>query len=203
MQQQTNWDFFWSFQCIIALKTLGKYWKLICSLGISSHEKVFIYLLSPHWDQIKLVELLKVSLRICQSTICQSSVLIKELKSLSCCKLSGRCQCTSMSNWYSGSGWCSLFPPEILRWKTIGSQWKHHAKFSLFCRILQGWSWCLVLIVLPGNLSYVVCHCSLSGYGTKVPTAQLPDQVPVVTFLIHLTLLNCVRYSELGRRRRL
>ena len=93
------------------------------------------------------------------------SSVIKELKILSC-RLDKVCQrCTSMSNWYSASGWSSLFPPGpslhplvkppivlagVLRWNSASS-----SRCSSCCRFLvgldlQGWSWCLNLTGLPG-----------------------------------------------------
>ena len=82
---------------------------------------------------------------------------------------------TSMSNWYSASGRCSLLPPGIPGKTTDSAPWQPLVKQqivplalhlpvpnSLFCTKdflswdLQGWSWCLGLVLFSGN---GMCFC--------------------------------------------
>ena len=134
-------NFFTKIQSVLKLR------KILLS-NKQSCDKVFIF----HWLQcrftvstLRLVQFVWVVEGINSASANAQNALIKELKSLSCWKLSRRC--TSMSNWYNASGWCCLFPPCILLWNhwycllASSSETTHSASgtgptCSLFCRFL-------------------------------------------------------------------
>ena len=83
-----------------------------------SQDNVFICTVAPHWDWLSYQ---RDQLRISQNT--NTWINEFETQPLACPELSRRC--SSMSNWYSASGWalCSL----------LGILWWNHWKCQLPC----------------------------------------------------------------------
>ena len=76
-------------------------WKIICFFDMSCHMTIHLFF---QWLHIEIGWVIK---GVNSESAKIKNTLIKELKTLSCPELSWRC--TSMSNWNSASGLCSLY----------------------------------------------------------------------------------------------
>ena len=101
-------DAFSALECSIWLKSLGKryrlfYWNIILALDMSRHMTKYLFFQWLDCIHIEIgsiwLSLWRYQLRICQSAKHSDH---KQLKSLSCCRISRRS--TSTSNWYSAIG---------------------------------------------------------------------------------------------------